>query len=410
VITRRLSAISALIVVVTAFAACGQKGPPLPPLVLIPAPPELSAQRRGATIEVGFVVPTANADGSRPANISRIDVFAITGPAAEMSDLDMLRYGTRVVSLPVKSPRNPNDTVEPGESTAVLDPPEGKGLDQGAASSIAETISASILAAEEPPAAPSRRPRPSPDRDRPLLGPSDAAAVRTYIGVGVDKRGRLGRFSRRVVVPLALAPPPPSRPSITWDEKNVTVRWSARTQEPVDAPASGLLPSKPFGPGTTEVAYNVYDSTAGVRLTSKPVTAREFEDARIEWGATRCYLVRAVQVVGTSPLESDDGEAACAKLVDTFAPAAPKGVRAVASDGAINLIWDTNVESDLAGYYVLRAQPPGATFQRLTPTPVQDASFLDNVQPGLRFAYEVVAVDNAGNTSAPSNPVEETAR
>src|SRR5262249_23956089 len=52
---------SALIVVIS--IACGQKGPPLPPLVLTPAPPEVTADRRGSTIEIEFTVPSATADG-----------------------------------------------------------------------------------------------------------------------------------------------------------------------------------------------------------------------------------------------------------------------------------------------------------------------------------------------------------
>jgi hypothetical protein len=372
--------------IVVGSVACGQKGPPLPPLVLIPAPPALTAERHGATIEVNLTVPSANADGSRPANIARIDVFAVTGAAADMSDLEMAKVGTRVASLPVKAPRNPNDTVEPGESTDVLEPPEGKGLDQGAASKVAEEISAAIL-----------------------KGTSDAV-VRTYISVGVDKRGHLGRFSRRVEVPLALAPPPPSRPKITYTETAITVRWNPRAIPLGPAPEPGLLPSRPLGTAASDVAFNVYDSTAGTRLTPMPVKETEFEDTRIEWGATRCYVIRAVQLVGTSNVESNDGEPSCEKLVDTFPPAAPKALRAVATDGAINLIWEVNTEPDLAGYYVRRTQLPGTTEQRLTPTPLQDASFLDNVQPGVRFAYVVVAVDKAGNMSAPSNRVEETAR
>ena len=388
------------------ISACGQKGPPLPPLVLTPAPPVVTADRRGSTIEIGFTVPSANADGSRPANIVRIDIFAINGAASTMTDLEMIKRGTRVASVPVKSPRNPNDTVEAGESADVLEPPEGKGLDQGAASNVAEEITASML---KPDDAAGRSPQGGAPPDAvPLLGPSEAASIRTYMGVGIDKRGRLGRFSKRVTVPLALAPRRPAQPSITYTETKVIVRWSPPSgDEPTKA---GLLPSKPFGSPGAARAYNVYDSTTGIRLTSAPVNAREYEDSRIEWGATRCYAVRAVEAVGASVLESDASEPRCEKLADTFPPAAPRGLKAVSTDGAINLIWEANGESDLAGYYVLRARLPDTSLARVTGGPIQEATFLDNVQPGVRFTYAVVAVDKAGNASAPSNRVEEMAR
>jgi hypothetical protein len=352
-------------------------------------------------------VPSANVDGSRPANIVRVDIFAINGVATTIPDLGMIKDGTRIASVPVKSPRNPNDTVEAGESVDVLEPPEGKGLDQGAAGSVAEQITASML---EPHGADGRSGQgASPPQAVPLLGPSEAASIRTYVGVGIDRRGRLGAFSKRVTVPLALAPSRPSQPSITYTDTKITVRWSSPSGDETHTVA-GLLPSKPFGYLRASRAYNVYDSATGVRLTSTPVKAPEYEESRIEWGATRCYAVRAVEVVGESALESEASEPRCEKLVDTFPPAAPKGLSAVSTDGAINLIWEANNEPDLAGYYVLRAQLPDTRLVRITSTPVQDASFLDNVQPGARFVYAVTAIDKAGNISEPSNRVEETAR
>jgi fibronectin type 3 domain-containing protein len=98
-------------------------------------------------------------------------------------------------------------------------------------------------------------------------------------------------------------------------------------------------------------------------------------------------------------------------LTDTFAPATPVGVTAVASEGAMSLIWDPNKEPDHAGYLVLRASVPGDAPQPLTGTPIPETSYRDTtVTPGQRYAYAVVAVDKSGNASAPSAPVEETAR
>jgi hypothetical protein len=387
------------------FGACGQKGPPLPPLVLLPAPPVVTADRRGTSVDVGFTVPNANDDGSRPANIARIDIFAINGAATGMTDLELVKRGTRVASVPVKSPKDPNETVGAGESTDVLEPPEGKGLDQGAASTVTEQIAALMLGRSD---AAGSGPRATVPASAPLLGPSEASFVRTYVGVGVDKRGRLGRFSKRVVVPLAMAPPRPSQPTIKYNETKITVSWEPPAAE--EAVESSLLPSRPLGSPTDTLAYNVYDSETGARLTKTPVRDLAYEDSRIEWGATRCYAVRAVKTIGATTLESEMSDPQCEKLVDTFAPAAPKGLNAVSSEGAINLIWEVSTEPDIAGYYVLRGKP-GAHLERITPMPVADASFLDSHVPaGATFVYAVQAVDKAGNVSAQSAPVEETAR
>ena len=141
-----------------------------------------------------------------------------------------------------------------------------------------------------------------------------------------------------------------------------------------------------------------------------PIAEAQFSDARIEWGAERCYVVRAVETVGDLTLESDAAPPACQKLVDTFPPAAPKGLTAVPTEGAINLIWQSNGEKDLAGYLVLRAVAPGENLSPVTPSPIQGTTFKDAVEPAVRYVYAVAAVDKAGNTSAPSGAVEATAR
>jgi hypothetical protein len=158
------------------------------------------------------------------------------------------------------------------------------------------------------------------------------------------------------------------------------------------------------------LSYNVYDATTGALLTMTPISEPRFVDARVEWGAERCYGVRAVDRTGGLSVESDAREPRCIKLVDTFPPAPPKDLKAVSTEGVISLIWDANAEMDLAGYIILRGPPPGDRLEPVVPMPVLETSFNDNVPAGTRFVYAVQAVDKAGNASAPSNRVEETAR
>ena len=46
------------------------------------APGDLTVDRRGNTIDVQFVVPSANTDGTRPANVASAEIYALTAPAA----------------------------------------------------------------------------------------------------------------------------------------------------------------------------------------------------------------------------------------------------------------------------------------------------------------------------------------
>ena len=99
--------------------------------------------------------------------------------------------------------------------------------------------------------------------------------------------------------------------------------------------------------------------------------------------------------------------------VDTFPPAAPTELEAVASEGAISLSWEASPEPDVAGYLVLRGEAPVRTLQPLIKAPITETTYRDvGVQRGVRYVYSVVAVDKAAApTGAPqSNHVEETAR
>jgi hypothetical protein len=405
----------AALLAATVCAGCGKEGPPLPPLVRVPvAPAEFRAERRGDTVDVQFVVPNANTDGSRPADVSRVDVYAITS-ASPVSDDQLIELGTRIGSVDVRPPR---DEDEPPPSEPATDAAVSGGVDQGAVAHVAEDLTADAAAPVPIPAAEDAR------ADRPLVGPISSVLARTFAAVGVSRRGRRSPLSARDSVPLVAAPLPPPPPDVEYTETAVAVTWQAvpgGTAAPADAAGSGVLPSRPIGmaPQPT-VAYHVYELTASEdataprvprRLTEKPVATTTFSDPRVSWGAERCYTVSVVKTFEGLALESESAPPRCGTFTDTFAPATPAGVVAVASEGAISLIWDSVAAADLAGYIVSRSQLPATDSQQLTPAAVAEASYRDgSVTAGERYAYTVRAVDKAGNISAPSEAVEETAR
>jgi hypothetical protein len=400
---------------------CGKKGPPLAPLIKLPAPlADLSAARHGNTVDLQFTLPSANTDGTHPANVARVDVYAITAPATPpLTDAQVLKLGTKVGSVAVKAPRDPNATSDPDEpdNDDDVDAPEGPGLDQGAVGRVAESLAASSLTPVAVPRTTARAEAQAAadDRPTPLLPPPSAPLSRTYVGVGVSARGRNGPLSKRIAVPLVSPPPPPSSATIVYTETAVTLTWSPATAGASPGPAGGpdVLPSTPIGVTRPVIGYNVYDVSqpaSALKLTKAPIAETRFEDGRIVWGEERCYVVRTAETVGGATIESDAPPAACRTLTDTFAPAAPKSLKAVSSEGAINLIWEPNTEKDLAGYIVLRAVAPGETLEVITPAPVREPSFRDSVQAGVRFVYAVKAVDTAGNVSPLSNREEEAAR
>ena len=299
-----------------ASIACGKKGAPLPPLVRVPVPPaDFTAERRGEEVKLQFTVPSANTDGTRPANVERLDIFRFTGPPAATDD-DVLKLGTKVASVPVKAPANPDITTEadePAEEPELKD----EGLDQGAVAQLEDTIVPAALKAVV-----------LPKKGRKAVNDTDAAGRRrclgrllrpastTYVIVGINTKGRKGPLSRRVRVPLVPPPKPPPATTITYDETTITVTWTpSPSVVPIQAPATGdLLPGRTLGLETPTFSYHVYDVSpsavaaspngssaqlAGqLRLTRTPIAETSYADSRIEWGSTRCYTVRTVETVG----------------------------------------------------------------------------------------------------------------
>ena len=409
------SAGSALIVIGIATISCGKSGPPLPPLVRVPvAPLNVTADRRGATVDLRFTVPSVNTDNSRPANIEKVEVYAITAPAT-VTDEQLLKRGTLIASIDVKAPVDPDKAADEDEPIEDADPAVGTGLDQGADAHAAEALTADALAPADLSKDGRRARKPPLDENRPLTGPPTTIPARVYAAVGVARNGKRGPWSRRLLVPLVPPPSPPTMPSFEYDEKAISVTW-----EPVQRPAAdpeGVLPSRVLGANPVAITYNVYDvspgdaggSGAGLKLTSAAIAATKFVDTRMAWGAQRCYGVRALETVGGMVIESDAALTKCQPLTDTFPPAAPANLKSVGSEGVINLIWDSNGEPDLAGYLVFRGTGVGE-LSRITPTLLQEPHFEDTVKPGTRYVYAVKAVDKSGNISGFSNRQEETAR
>jgi hypothetical protein len=341
-------------------AGCGKKGPPLPPLILLPTPPaDFSAVRRDAQVDLTFRIPSSNTDRSTPADLTRVDVYAITADGPVAAD-EVIRLGMRVATVAVNKPKDPD---EPEPETPA---PKGPGLDQNEIASVSD----------------------------PLPGDGDVSSHRAYVAVGISTRGRRGALSPRISIPLVASPPTPTALRITYDEKAITVVWPPVTGEE----------------GQTPLAYSVYRPGTTVSLTPTPVRDPLFVDNSIEWEKERCYEVRAAATIEGVRIESAPSPSGCVTLHDTFAPAAPQGLVGVGSEGAISLIWSANTEPDLAGYIVLRAVAPATGLVPVTPAAITDTNFRDTVPAGARATYAVQAVDKAGNRSPLSNEISETAR
>lgn len=437
----------------TTLGACGKKGPPLAPLRLAPAAvTEPAARRSGDDVELRFTLPTSNANGPQEIDLARVEIYAITVAAGGVTppNRDLLINARVVGTIAVRPPpvegevtdpaKPPDKRPAPGDRVTFVDQltadklkpvvqrpvmPEPAGAAQKAAEVGGQAPGAAAagaagegqkpeVAGQKPEAgaqAPGAGPKPEAGAIVPAAGapaappgaqPAPTGApypTRIYAVRGLSRSGRPGPPSARLVVPLLDAATPPSAVAAQMPtEKAVVLDWTPPVAEP----------------GMPPLAFNVYrrEDTESP-LNPSPLSEVKFEIAGLEYGKEHCFVVRTIQAIDRVTLESAPSAPACLTPLDKFPPAAPSGLRAVAEDGAVSLVWDRSSEADLGGYLVLRGEAPGDTLQPITPEPVKDASYRDTtVTAGVRYVYAVVAVDTATprNSSAPSAREEVTAR
>ncbi len=437
-----------LLLLACSAAACGKKGPPLAPIIRIPAAVQaISARRVGSDVYVTLTIPGQNVDQSMPAEVSRVDVYAVTAVTPPARGR-FLERAALVASVPVTPP------VRPDEPPAAVSTP---GATQGAPITIRDTLEPGDLAVSPPlPAAVT----PAGAATAVLPGglapaaPPSGPLRRFYMALALTARGRPGPQGTVAELPLTVLPDAPEALDFSSTASTVTVSWAPSggllgfildralppEPPPFDEPppaagsagsavGDGGLGSLPAGP----TFYNVYrelapdplalpapaaaatiGAAAPLPANAAPLAALTFSEPLAFDDRERCYTVRAVRGVAPNAIEGSPSARACITPVDVFAPATPTGVETIQGAGSISLIWESNSEPDLAGYLVLRGEAGDATLPPLTREgPIADASFTDEtVLSGVRYIYEVVAVDNRlplANVSAPAR-VEETAR
>jgi len=457
-----------------AIGACGKKGPPLAPLRLVPAPVEdFSIRRIGSEVFLDFNVPTENSDGSTPADIGSVELYALTAhsfPSTEppLTDREFRRAATLIATFEMHQPPEPED-LEDDEadqestadtlSVASLTVIEDAGYVQGQRISFIETLTPQMLTPidlTEIRRSPRRR---SNEQDKkqlrlqqlqgPLVSPSFVPPPsRFYAAIGVTKGGRR---SPAAPIPMRLTAPPHSTayPSVQYTSDVVTMTWiparEARrlVQVPVSESFLRSAPIEEFGqPSRLRITsrYNVYEvakntnvtDVAPIPLNDTPLESLQFQDPRVEFGLERCYMIGTLKQINQMVLDSTESVDAtepvetfemmveslpstetCVKFIDTFPPAPPTNLVAVANVGTINLIWNASSEADLAGYQVLRAEATGERLQPLHSDIITETTYRDtSAIAGVDYVYAVVALDTAKapNISGPSNQVQETPR
>ena len=358
------SAGATLAALVLAIAGCGTPGPPQPPSLNLPdTVDDLAAVRAGNQVKLNWTMPKRNTD-----------------------------------RLPLKS----EVAVKVCRSEAANQcAPVGKlNFAPGSAGSFADTLPAALA---------SGAPRPLSyfveleNRNGRSAGKSNAAVVlageapATVAGFAAEVR-RSGIVLRWIAA----------------DPRNaIRIRRRLLTARPAPAHAGPLAPpSEPL-----EQALLV-DSDSGVALDKNITLGNSYE-----YSAQR--LAR-IQVDGRGvELASDVSAAIRIDAQDVFPPAVPRGLAAVATSAApgapapgapapgapasIDLSWEPNTETDLAGYFVYRREDQSPWKRVSGEQPVAGPAFHDtDVLAGHTYRYGVSSVDRGGHESGRSAEAEET--
>ncbi len=94
---------------------------------------------------------------------------------------------------------------------------------------------------------------------------------------------------------------------------------------------------------------------------------------------------------------------------DITPPTAPTGLVATGGNAVVNLDWNDNTDTDLAGYNVHRSTTTGGPYTKLNASLLAASAYSDTtVTNGTTYYYVVTAVDISNNESANSNQASAT--
>ncbi len=227
-----------------------------------------------------------------------------------------------------------------------------------------------------PPSAPGQVRKTIPAQ--PFVGKDEVVAVRV-----ANEKGRFSDWSNVVTVSVESPLATPSNFKAEGASGGVQLTWTA--------------------PVSTK--FNVYRKTGEEKTPALLASPDQpsYLDASAEFGKTYEYYVEGLHEQARTEVAGP----AAVTYRDTFPPAVPTGLTASAGVGSVELAWERNTEPDFKEYRLFRAEGDSAFTQ--IAAGLDAPSYSDHaVDSGKRYRYRVSALDQNGNVSQPSSPVEIT--
>jgi len=432
---------------VAAYAAllggCGKKGPPLPPIPVLPAAAiDLKVDQRDAAALLTFSAPTRTTTGAPLDGLEAVEIYGFTEPLAPAPEpaAEPTAAALAVAAASGSKVKTAAGSQTADEPALAIGAAAGSKIKTAAGAEAAGPEAGREAIESEERAATAAAPGPAAEKEAPPKARAVEAAefearankVATIEGAALEA----ATLGGKIQVSIPIADPEAEAPS-GWHYYAVRSRdlrgklspWSnsvgllSRGTLPAPAEASATVGEKAIELRWNEVpealGYRVYRAEGEGPFGVDPlhpalITASAYQDATFEFGRAYRYRIFACREASSPFYEGAPSAAIEVAPRDTFAPAAPSGLSAIArSGGVVELFWEPNREPDLAGYILYR-RPAGAgeaAWQAITPAGGQRIeSFRDSgLASGASFEYALSAVDDAEppNESPRSAPIRQ---
>jgi hypothetical protein len=334
-------------------SSCAKIAEPQPPEVFIPkAATDLAAIQIADSVSLSVSLPDLNADRSKAANLSTVEVFRIIdtakGMPAPLTEKEFLARATNILSIP--------------------------------ASRFSSYLHNQTLIIKDA--------SPLPN------GANPASSLLRYAAIFINKKSQAAGLSNQVSIQLISIPPAPEGIFVEASKNALTLKWQAPS-----ANTDGSIPVRIAG-------YNVYrseqpDSVPSLPLNPAPLQLTEFQDRNFDFDKTYFYSVSTIGNIRDPFAESLPSKTVEVKTRDVFPPAPPGDFNAIYENHKVLLLWTPSAASDVAGYRIYRKETDASSFQLLQDTLVTGFSFQDRkIELNKTYEYSIQAVDAHGNESA----------